>query len=111
VTVLKLKSRADAPILTKDLTVNFKKIDLNLAWILGWDKIIVQKSDWRTFSLPTASGHIINGNHRKMTERLRFEPLEEWFFPAPVFEDGYTVPASPEAIIGIVYPPIPEWKK
>jgi len=46
-----------------------------------------------------------------MTERLRFEPLEEWFFPAPVFEDGYTVPASPEAIIGIVYPPIPEWKK
>ena len=26
-------------------------------------------------------------------DRLRFEPIEEWFFPAPVFEDGHVVPA------------------
>lgn len=30
--------------------------------------------------------------------RLRFEPLDEWFFPAPVYVDGYLCPASPEAV-------------
>lgn len=32
-----------------------------------------------------------------MYERLRFEPLQEWFFPAPVYEDGFVCPAPPEA--------------
>ena len=31
-------------------------------------------------------------------ERIRFEPLGEWFFQAPVSEDGHTVPAPPEAV-------------
>lgn len=30
--------------------------------------------------------------------RFRFEPLEEWFFPAPVYVDGHVCPAPPEAV-------------
>jgi hypothetical protein len=29
--------------------------------------------------------------------RSRFEPIDEWFFPAPVYEDGHVCPAPPEA--------------
>jgi len=29
--------------------------------------------------------------------RFRFETLEEWFFPAPVYVDGYVCSAPPEA--------------
>jgi hypothetical protein len=31
-------------------------------------------------------------------ERFRFEPLDEWFFPAPVFVDGHTCPAPSAAL-------------
>jgi hypothetical protein len=30
--------------------------------------------------------------------KLRFEPLDEWFFPAPVYVDGFVCPAPPEAL-------------
>jgi hypothetical protein len=30
--------------------------------------------------------------------RSRFEPLDEWFFPAPVYVDGKVCPAPPEAM-------------
>jgi len=30
--------------------------------------------------------------------RFRFEPLDEWFFPAPVYVDGSVCPAPPEAL-------------
>jgi hypothetical protein len=30
--------------------------------------------------------------------RLRFEPLDEWFFPAPVYVDGFVCPAPSEAV-------------
>jgi len=30
--------------------------------------------------------------------RLRFEPLDEWFFPSPVYADGFVCIAPPEAL-------------
>lgn len=30
--------------------------------------------------------------------RLRFEPLDEWFFPAPIYLDGVVCTAPPEAL-------------
>jgi len=30
--------------------------------------------------------------------RFRFEPLQEWFFPAPVYLDGHVCPVPAEAV-------------
>lgn len=53
---------------------------------------ILSKVEWKRCKIPTMSVELGGKEFR-----FRFEPLDEWFFPAPVYVDGHVCPAPPEA--------------